>query len=271
MQRANSELDGLIRAVQEHSTELLLVLVGFDGVLTEYRDNPNEVRLSDGRRRLLERLVHAGAAVGVVSGRRVHDLRARVGVGDELFYIGLHGLEVVGPGFTRIDRETFDHYRDQLREIASITEPTIAEIGGAHLEDKEAAIALHTRQADSVDAVWARLHLLGRAAEITDLQAFRVFRGNHVLELLPNIGHAKAAAIGAIRDLLEQRHGRPVFAVYVGEDVVDDDGYEAIAGRGVAAVVGRRAGQVRYHLDSIDAVEQLVAELVAARETSRSV
>lgn len=81
------------------------------------------------------------------------------------------------------------------------------------------------------------------AAEITDLQAFRMLRGNHVLELLPDIGPVKAAAIAAVRDFLEQREGRRVFAVYVGEDVAEDDAYEAISGHGVAAVVGPRAAR----------------------------
>jgi trehalose-6-phosphatase len=36
-------------------------------------------------------------ALGIVSGRRVRELRARVGLDGNVFYIGLHGLEVEGP------------------------------------------------------------------------------------------------------------------------------------------------------------------------------
>lgn len=109
-----------------------------------------------------------------------------------------------------------------------------------------------------------------RAAEITDLQAFRMLRGNHVLELLPNIGSTKAAAIAAVRDFLEQREGRRVFAVYVGEDVAEDDAYEAISGHGVAAVVGPRAAHVDHHLASIEMVDQLLAQLEAVREAGET-
>jgi len=79
-------------------------------------------------------------------------------------------------------------------------------------------------------------------------------------------GPAKAAAIAAIRDFLEQRDGRRVFAVYVGEDVSEDDAYEGISGHGVVAALGRRSAQVDYHLESIELVEQLLARLAAVRE-----
>jgi len=79
-------------------------------------------------------------------------------------------------------------------------------------------------------------------------------------------GPAKAAAIAAIRDFLEQRDGRRVFAVYVGEDVSEDDAYEGISGHGVSAALGRRSAQVDYHLESIELVEQLLARLAAVRE-----
>lgn len=263
-----SGIDGVIRAVGSHSDDLLLVLIGFDGVLAEYQDDPEAVLLSDDRRDLLRRLIQRpNLTLGIVSGRRVEDLRQRVGLGDEVFYIGLHGLEVVGPGFRHVQQRLFDEYRNQLCELASALEPTISAIGGARLENKEGAIALHTRQAGAVDAVWARLHMLNQAADLVNSEAFRALRGNHVLELLPNAGHTKADAIAAIRVLLERRAGRRVFTVYVGEDVVDDDALEAVAGCGVAAVVGRRGGQVHYRLDSTDAVERLVAELTVTRRS----
>jgi hypothetical protein len=85
------------------------------------------------------------------------------------------------------------------------------------------------------------------------------------MELLPNIGSARAAAIAAVRDFLARQERRRVFAVYIGEDVAENDAYEAISGHGVAAVVGRRAANVDCHLESIDMVDQLLAQLAALR------
>lgn len=268
---ASAEIESLVRTVGKHVDDLLLVLIGFDGVVAEYDDDPETVRLSPERHELLRRLIsRPRVALGVVSGRRVHDLQQRVGLGDDVFYIGLHGLEVIGPGFTRIEHQTFKQHQQRLREIIAETKPLISQIEGAHLEDKDAALALHTREASGANAVWARLRFLSRAAEITDLNAFRVLRGNHVLELLPNAGRPKATAIAAIRDFLARREGRPVFAVYVGEDVVEDDAYDAIADHGVAAVRGRRAAHVDHHLESIEMVDQLLVRLAAARDPGKA-
>ena len=261
-----SAIEPLVATVKKHANDLLLVLVAFDGVLAEYGDDPVTVRLSSERRELLRRLIRQpGVALGVLSGRRVQDLRERVGLGDDVFYVGLHGLEAVGPGFTRIERHLMDEFRDALHEIVSVLEPAISETEGARLEDKEAAIALHTRQADPGAAVWARFQMLNRAVDLLNTQVLRALRGNHVLELVPNVGHAKAEAITAIREYLLRRDGRPVFTLYVGEDVSDDDAFEAIAGHGITAAVGRRGEQAHYRLPSIEVVEQLLAELATAR------
>ena len=74
----------------------------------------------------------------------------------------------------------------------------------------------------------------------------------------------------AVRDFLEEREGRRVFAVYIGEDVSEDDAYEAFSGHGVAAVVGARAAQVDHHLPLIEMVDLLLAQLAALREAGET-
>jgi len=263
---ASEESQSLVETVQRHEHDQILVLLGFDGVLTEYEDDPEAVRLSSARRQLLRQLMRRpGVTLGVISGRRVHDLRQRVGLGGEVFYIGLHGLEAVGPRFNRIEHESLRQYRERLHDITMAAQPLISEIDGAHLENKELVLALHTRQAGPTDAVWARLHLLRRAGEIADPRTFRMLRGHHVLELLPNLGPTTAAAIAAVRECVEQREERRVFVVYVGEDVPENDAYEATAAHGVSLAVGRRVRQADYHLESIEMVDELLARLAALR------
>jgi trehalose-phosphatase len=133
------------------------------------------------------------------------------------------------------------------------------------VEDKEAAIAVHTREASSSDAVWARLHLLSAAAAVAGLHALRVIRGNHVIELLPNVPSPRATAIARIRNHVWERTARPVFTVYIGEDVPDDDAFEAVAGRGISAAVGGRARKARFHLGSTSDVWRLIERLAARR------
>jgi alpha,alpha-trehalase len=256
------DVDEIVEAVEPHADDLLLLLLGFDGVLVPYGGDPDAVRLPATTRGLLESFARRpNVALGIVSGRRAKDVKARAGLGDNVFYIGLHGLEVEGPDFTSAEREVFDGYRDRLREIATALESSVASVAGIRVEEKEAVIAVHTREAGSVDAVWARLHLLNAAADLVNRHEVRVVRGNHVLELVPNVRCPKAHAITTIRHLLEERERRRVFTVYVGEDVVDDDAFDALEGHEVGAVVGRRARQARYHLPSSSVVCRLVESL----------
>lgn len=266
VQDAVTSIETLVETVRRHQNDLLLVVLAFDGVLAEYHDDPDAVQLPRSRRAALDRLRRQpGVVLGIVSGRRVDDLRQRAGLGDGVFYIGLHGLEAVGPGFTHVERQILETYREHFRDIISALEPAISRIDGARLEDKDAAIALHTRRAGPVDTVWARLHMLNQAADLVNTQALRPFRGNHVLELLPNVGFARADAIAIVQSYLERRSGRQVFTVYVGEDATDDDGCRAVAERGVAVVVGQRGGPADYRLPSTQAVEALIAAMTDLR------
>jgi alpha,alpha-trehalase len=266
------QIEPLVRAVENHKDDLIFVLLGFDGVLVEYDDNPDAVRLSAAQRTLLRHLLDApGIALGVMSGRRLRDLRRRIGLGDDVFYFGLHGLEAAGPRFRRIERQAFAEHRNVLRDISAAAQPLISQIDGAHLEDKEAVLALHTRHANSGDAIWARLHLLGQASTMAHRPNFRMLRGHHVLELVPNIGATKAAAISAARDFLERRDGRRVFIVYLGEDVAEDDAHEAITGHGVAATVGPRiAARAAHHVGSVALVDQLLRRVAEACDPGAS-
>jgi trehalose-phosphatase len=141
----------------------------------------------------------------------------------------------------------------------------MSSVAGIRVEDKEAALAVHTREAGPVDTIWARLHLLNAAADLVNRHELRVVRGNHVFELVPNVRHPKARAITAIRHFLQEREERRVFIVYVGEDVVDDDAFAAVEDHEVAAVVGRRGRQARYHLTSTAVVWRLIESLAGVR------
>ena len=77
-------------------------------------------------------------------------------------------------------------------------------------------------------------------------------------------GQPRTAAIDEVRRVLAERTGRPVFGVYVGPDVVDDDGREMPPSPGLSIVVGRRGGGC-YHFATLDDVDHFVDELIVSR------
>jgi trehalose-phosphatase len=270
MTKTSPAVEDIVQAVESRIGEPLFLLLAFDGVLVDYADDPDSVRLPAERRELLRTFAaRSDVALGIVSGRRVTDLLPRTGLQGIAFHIGLHGLEAEGPGFT-LDRAALENYTARMQPLASTIEASVSAVGGVRVEDKGPALALHTRQAGSVDAVWARLRLLNSAAEVLNRDEFRVLRGNHVLELLPNVCHPKIRAITAIREFLERRHRRGVFTLYVGEDVADDEAFGAIEDRGLGAVVGKRATKARYRLEAPLQVARLVDLLLRSPDRTDS-
>lgn len=257
--------DSLLTSVRKHSDDLLLLLTAFDGVLAEYREDPQSVQLAQERRALIRRLQDApGVIVGVTSGRRLDDLRERVDIGDRAFYVGLHGLEASGPGFMHVHDEAFNCSEALLR-VADRLRNVVRDVPGVCVECKGAVIALHTRAARSRDAIWSRIQLLTAGADLVSVGAARIIRGHHVLELIADVGHPKAAAITAIQRLIEERYQLGVYTVYVGEDVPDDDAFEAVRRRGVGVVVGKRQLHADYHVDSAFDMERLLDEIARCR------
>src|SRR5437773_8732767 len=92
----------------------VLLLLDFDGTLAEFNVDPAAVRLPPSRQVLLQGIAaRADFSLGIVSGRRIADVRDRSGAGLGAFYAGLHGLEIDGPGLR------FMHH------AASLAAPTI--------------------------------------------------------------------------------------------------------------------------------------------------
>jgi trehalose-phosphatase len=258
-------LEALSTVARRHLGDPLLVIASFDGVLAEYEDDPAAVRIRWNRLQTLGRLARLpGVAVAVLSGRRLDDLMARVDLGEDAFYIGLHGLEIAGPAFTWTAGDSLQPYRESMRSIAAGLDDIISEVPGVRLEWKGPVIAVHTRNATSKDAVWSRFRLLSAAADLVNTGSVRTIRGRDVLELVPNVGFSAGEALVAVRRRVEARHQRPVFAVYLGADTVDDDAMSALGPSGVTAVVGRRT-RAEYHLESPDAVDAFLNRLVDDR------
>jgi trehalose-phosphatase len=262
MQNLRGQVRQMRHAIDGFADHVLLLVVGFDGVVVDYDPDPDAVCLSSPMRAVLADLCDRGDAVlALISGRRVHDVRTRAGLGAEVFYVGLHGLEVEGPGFARRTLDVVPDHRRRIHDIAAAFDHS-APPRGIRVENKEAAVAVHTREAGPVDAVWARLHVLNAAADLVNADELRVYRGNHVFELVPNVRAPRARAINAVRRFLERREQKPVLTVYVAEDVRDDDAFGAIGGAAITAAVGDRAPRAQFHLTSTDDVRELLTGLV---------
>ena len=187
------------------------VLCDFDGVLAPIVPRPEDARLLPGFAEALAALAPRVRTLAVVTGRPSSFVRAQLRV-DGLEVAGLYGLEGAPP----VDEAT----RAAVAAAAS-REP------GAHVEDKEAALAVHLREAPDPTAAVDRLRDV--LAAIGARAGLVLREGKRVLELAPP-GRGKGAAV------LRLARGADALLV-AGDDLADLDAFDAadeVAGSGVA-------------------------------------
>jgi trehalose-phosphatase len=238
----------------------LLLLFDFDGTLVEFQADPAAVWLPGHRRDLIERLVaRPHTSVAVVSGRRLEDVRARTRLTADLYFAGLHGLEIAGQG-ERFVHPAVESTTGIVHAVAAALRPRIADVPGVFVEDKGLSIAMHYREADPAMHPTAVAHFDAAAAPALLGGALRVMRGAFVLELLPNIDWNKGHAARWIIERTRARHGR-VLPVYFGDDVTDEDALSAVEADGIGVAASERVGAGHYRVNGPADIERILRSL----------
>ncbi|MEX2272729.1 MAG: trehalose-phosphatase [Vicinamibacterales bacterium] len=239
----------------------VLVLLDFDGTLCEFQPEPGMVWLQGQRRAVLQQLIaHEHMSAGFVSGRRLADLRERVGLTGEMWFAGLHGLEIDGFG-RHFVHERVDEARGLLGLLARALRTQTADLPGVLIEDKELSLAVHVRKAHPDDKIKADAAFLRMALPHIDDRTLRLMPGSNVSELLPNIPWTKGDAVRWIHDAERDRRGVDPCVIYLGDDVTDEDAFKEV-GPGSSIMVGPRPSLIETRLENPAAVEAFLSALV---------
>ena len=242
----------------------LLLLLDFDGTLAEFNPDPSAPRLTSQRWDLIDRIsVQRGTAVGIVSGRRLDDLRRRTRLPDRVYHAGLHGLEVEIDG-NRTEHPDLHSAEERVAGLAACLSPVLREHPDAFIEDKRASVAVHVRRLppDRRKVALALADLLA-APWIADGRVRRL-EGDAVVEYLPDINGHKGEATRWIADDFERRVQRPAWVAYIGDDITDEDAFRAITS-GIGVLVGLRPTAATHKLNGIAEVD-LFLRWLAAKE-----
>ena len=209
-------------------------------------------------RTALARLSERGL-VAVVSGRATADVMERVGLPD-VHYAGAHGMEIVSPGHeVHVHPEALP-FRDVLDDATAALRTALAGITGALVEDKHWTVSTHYRMVPARD----HPRVLAAVEEVAAAHpSLRVIEGRMVRELRPDVDWDKGKAVGW---LLEHFARAPALAVYLGDDVTDEDAFRALPGDGLGIRVegGDHDSAAELTLPDTDAVEALLVALEAA-------
>ena len=229
-----------------------------DGSLVELAEHPDAARASPRLQAILQNLnTVLGGAVALVSGRSIAGLDALVGASG-LAAAGLHGLERRGADGVWLQRA---EPAAALEAVKNTLRTFVDRWPGTYLEDKQAALALHYRQAPRA-AQAAEAAIRAQAETLGD--GFKLIRGKCVFELRPR-GMNKGKVV-------EQFLTAPPFAgrrpVFVGDDVTDEDGFAAVNRLGGISVrVGEPEhgqSQARYKINNVKETLQWLQQVAAA-------
>ncbi len=233
------------------------ICLDFDGTLAEIVAEPDAAELVDGAAKALERLA-ALCPVAILSGRDLADVRDRIAI-PGVWYSGSHGFEIIGPDGTHRRNDAAAAAVPVLKSVAAELREDLGRIPGVNVEHKRYAVAVHYRNVapEQVADVVATTHRHGQR------RGLRVTGGRKIVELRPDIDWDKGAALGWLRDQIHQT-GR-VLPIYIGDDLTDEDAFDALRLNGVGIVVRHaedgdrdRATAAQFMLNSPGEVEEFL-------------
>lgn len=261
----SDKLQAVIDAIRARPADTRLVFLSdFDGTLADFHDNPVLPWPTRKTQRLIAALAsRSDLSFGVVSGRRLDDVRARTVLSVDAYFAGLHGMEIAF-GDDRWQHPRLTDARAHIHQLTDELRRIAPQVAGLHIEDKEASVAVHLRRVAPADRAAAEALVERTAAPFVATVHVGRLIGHLVIEYLPNVDWDKGHATRWIARDVERRFNRPAWVVFVGDDVTDEDAFEAIE-RGIGVLVGKRKTAARYQLDSTRDVTALLAWLTDER------
>lgn len=242
------------------------VFLDYDGTLTPIVDDPAAATLPEATRHAIRDLA-AVTPVAIVSGRDLADVRAMVGV-EGIAYAGSHGFDIVDPGGRRHERapEALPALDRAEADLAA----AIRDVPGATVERKRFAVAVHFRRVDPALVPGIEEH--ADAVVAASGGQLRKTGGKMIVELRPAVAWDKGRALRWLLSTLGL--DRPdVVALYVGDDVTDEDAFRAIATDGIGIVVrgedDTRLTEAHVRLDAPEAVRDLLGRLAQRARAAR--
>ena len=259
--RRMSELPDGLQALDLTTERQPAVFYDFDGTLSEIVEDPDSARLVDGAADALTSL-SAACPVAILSGRDLADVRERIGL-PGLWYAGSHGFELTGPDGTHHQNPEAAASIPVLAGAAADLADQLGHIPGVVVEHKRFGVAVHYRNAarDRVGEVAAAVRTAGQRT------ALRVTTGREVIELRPNIDWDKGKTLHWVLDYIRDNEGAgPLLPIYLGDDITDEDAFDAVDDDGIAILVrhsddGDRATAARYALDDPGRVREFTERL----------
>lgn len=207
------------------------LMLDYDGTLAPFTPEREHAAPYPGVVDLLKRIARQErTSLAIVSGRAVRQVRKLLGWGRGIEFWGSHGAE-------RLHADgSYESYRLTDRQAGGVSgamSVLTALVPPEQIERKPFSVALHWRGIhESIHSAWAA-QIRSPWEEIAERSSLGVHSFNGGIEIRP-VDATKAIAVQRI--LLEA--GEQCLPAYLGDDLTDEDAFQALPGHGLGVLVG---------------------------------
>lgn len=172
--------------------------------------------------------------VAIISGRNLKDVQELVGI-DNIVYAGSHGFDIAYPDASTMSQDKWQHYLPVLDRAEAELRCSLQHISGALVKRKRFTIAVHYRKVEKSE--------ISKVEKAVDMVAgrYRELRksfGKKVFELRPDADWDKGKALLSLVETLYADSSQ-VIPLFIGDDVTDEDAFQAIRDSGIGIRVGK--------------------------------
>ena len=245
--------------------KFIYVFLDFDGTLAPIAGTPDKTRMPNNTKILLRQLSESpDFKLAVISGRAVSDLKNRIGL-KNIIYVGNHGFEINGPKIT-FKSPVPPRYRRTLDEIKAKLENNLSSIKGLLIEDKGFSLSMHYRLVGKRNIPKVKTEFYSALVVHEVRGDISVRHGKKVLDIRPPLVWDKGKVVLwllARHKFAMRTKKREVLPIYIGDDVTDEDAFQALSNRGPTIFVGKPTKtKARFYLKNTKEVAELLKTIV---------
>lgn len=210
------------------------LFLDYDGTLAEIVKDPKQAVPLAGVPELLVRLASSSLpiTIAIVTGRRISEVKRFLGDIPGILFSGVHGMEFEDSDGKTSFAPAALKCLAELDEVRRWIAGHIADKQGFRIEDKEIAIGLHYRDADTDQAKELVASFEQFVAAST--KHLKLMHLKMLAEAMPRTAGSKGRTVLKLKKQLPASYD----AVYFGDDTTDEDAFKALGPEGVTVLVG---------------------------------
>jgi trehalose 6-phosphate phosphatase len=257
--------DAILPSIER--AEHVLLATDFDGTLAPIVSDPELAQMSVLDRDALRAIcANDGYSVAIVTGRQMEEIRRLVQL-DDVYYAANYGMEIDGPDGFRFREPEGERIRSLVTSLAPQLSDSLADISGVVVENKALSITVHHRHvaAEFLTTVSRRVSEI--TAPAVSGGHIRVSNGNRqAIEIVPVNATNKGIAIALILEHVGKTGIQP-WPMYMGDDVMDEQGFRLVNDRGGASIIispgGKDETEAQFFANKPADVSQLISRMVS--------